>query len=234
MFYRDALALSDECAGVIRCTYADLYDKDGTKLYSLQSRAASYFEPRRDLIDEKGVEYGYPVVMAHDYSDKELVPAFLTDFAAEKLAEYANNKNQCTRYTVIRIWKKDSSKEGYDDHKAGERQVVKTCYHMTSSEAANWTSANNEYYEHEIKKERVAIPAVERLTQIIANCESLYIKPAAFTWYPLGVEMSVISAEERERMEAEIASLDEQIAAAKKEMDNAKNILIAAGAVSFL
>ena len=37
MTYQEAKSVSDVCLGYIKCTYAEIFDKDGNKLFSLQA-----------------------------------------------------------------------------------------------------------------------------------------------------------------------------------------------------
>lgn len=52
MTYQEALKIGKEAEGTIKCTYAELYDKDGTKLFSIQR-----VKPQKKTVHDTNEEY---------------------------------------------------------------------------------------------------------------------------------------------------------------------------------
>ena len=240
MKWREAHTIGNKAEGIIRCTYARIYDKAGNVLFSLQ-RVAAEDHPvlagnslTGDLYmigreaDERGVftwregnynegekadiNFDLPLVVTSGVSDGKLVPATLTDKAREIIITSLQNTRKVIRFDIYRVW--DVSVD--NQHKAGDREKVAQQYSNQIPEKYKQSKAT---YHYEWEQVNVLRPTYQKLIEILDRGEVVYIKPAAFDWEPLDIKAM---------------SLDEEIAKAKKKMDAAKAAMIAAGVATLL
>lgn len=255
MDYREALHIGSKAEGVIKCTFARLYDRPVSKqaqnlayLFSLQRKDAAEVvtygpdangdgipdyitktgrKEQRDVIEfdsrfqdvDGTIYYDFPVVVADGLSDGVVVPAHLTPEAVEIL-RYAMSKMKTRKWTVYRVW--DTFTPG------AKEEAMQSTYTWSKAWENFWKERDTDNYHHEVRSEIVANPRFERIIKIIESGEPIYIKPAAFEWYPLDVKNTTI-IEKGENGEEYELNLDDAIAAAEDRLNKAKAILIAAG-----
>lgn len=258
MDYREALHIGSKAEGIIKCTYARLYDRPVSwqehylnYLFSLQRKDAAEVvtygpdangdgipdyiiktgrKEQRDVIefdprfqDKDGtIYYDFPMVVADGLADGVVVPAHFTPEAVEIL-RYAMSKMKTRKWTVYRVWDVDTPGAS-----KGSDKAMQSTYSYSKDWERSWTSKDTDNYHHEVRSEKVTNPRFERIIKIIESGEPIYIKPAAFEWYPLDIQNATI-VEKGENGEEYELNLDEAIAAAEERLNKAKAILIAAG-----
>lgn len=240
MKWREAHSIGNKAEGIIRCTYARLYNKAGKVLFSLQRVSA---EERARMVGnhvtgelymvgtekdargvfqwtdykfdgpEANVNYDMPLVVTSGVNDDKRVPATLTDKAREILTNSLNNTKRVVRYDIYRCYDLDDPDHGF---KAGDRIKEAQQYHNDFDRRYTITYPK---YHYETEAVNVLRPAYQKLIDILKRKEVVYIRPAAFDWEPIDIKAS---------------NLDEQIAAAKRKMDTARAIAIAAGVATLL
>lgn len=251
MDYREALHIGSKAEGVIKCTFARLYDRPVSKeeqnfryLFSLQRRDAGklVYYPNGDmsvapqLVTDKnrdGVwfknanEDGYiaidlPIVTVSEIADGVVVPAQFTPEAIEILRD-AMSKVKSRMWIIYRVWDVDTPGKA-----KGEREAMAKTYAWSESWEYAWIKKDTDNYHHEVWTTEVTNPRFERMIEIIESGEPIYIKPAAFEWYPLDINNATIVEKGEDGEEYEL-NLDDAIAAAEERLNKAKAILIAAG-----
>lgn len=251
MDYREALHIGSKAEGVIKCTFARLYDRPVSKdehvpkhLFSLQRRNAGklvYYpngdmssapqlvtdENRNGVWFEHADEDGYiaidlPIVTVSEIADGVVVPAQFTPEAVEILRD-AMSKVKARKWIIYRVWDVDTPGKA-----KGEREEMAHTFSWSESWEHAWFKKDTDNYHHEVWTETVTIPRFERIIKIIESGEPIYIKPAAFEWYPLDVKNTTVIEKGEDGEEYEL-NLDDAIAAAEDRLNKAKAILIAAG-----
>ena len=251
MDYREALHIGSKAEGVIKCTFARLYDRPVSKeeqnlkyLFSLQRRNAGklVYYPNGDMsvapqlvadgnrdgvwfehADEDGyIAIDLPIVTVSEIADGVVVPAQFTPEAVEILRD-AMSKVKARKFTVYRVWDVDTPGKKKD-----EREAMQSTYTWSQAWENSWKAKDTDNYHHEVASETVVNPRFERLIEIVESGEPIYIKPAAFEWYPLDVKNTTIIEKGEDGEEYEL-NLDGAIAAAEERLNKAKAILIAAG-----
>lgn len=249
MTYRESLKIGSSAEGIIKCTYARLYDKNGNNLFSLQRKKAGryVYYPGNDTsaapkiledksrsgvwfehADEDGyIAFDLPMVTITEISDDRLVPAVFTPEAIEVIRT-AMEKVRAYKFTVYRVW--DAETPGV---RKGDRKAMQSTYVWSQAWKDGWRAKDTDYFHHEFVQENVINPRFEKLIDIITSGENIYIKPAAFEWYATDVKNATVITTDEEGNEVEI-NLDEAIEAARKKMENAKKVLIGAGLSNLL
>ena len=167
MKYKAAFNVGSQIEGMIQCTYATIFDKNGEPLFTIQRKgtkklmAAITQSGDAETLD---MQFTFPMVIADRYSADRLVPAVLTYEAKDLIYQYAKNARGAGKQQYMR-WVYDQVKNG-----------------------------------------------------------TVYIKPAAFNWYPLNVEnLQVVTSS------GTIEDLTAELQAAEQKMKSARALLIAAG-----
>lgn len=83
MEYREAMKIGSRAEGIIKCTYAELYNKKGVKLISLQN-----YLPRSED------KYAVACVEITEISNKPLVPCYLLDDAFQRIISILEKKKR--------------------------------------------------------------------------------------------------------------------------------------------
>lgn len=256
MTYREALHIGSAAEGIIKCTYARLYNKDGKNLFSLQRKSAekkvvyggdldgdgvpdtiSYDgEKKHDAVEfdqyfqdeDKGkIYFDLPMVKADEISNNRLVPAYFTPEAVE-IIRAAMQKMRIAKWTVWRVW--DVNTPGAAK---GNRRAMQHTYTWSQDWERSWMLKDTDNYHHEFSKEQVLNPRFERLIEIITSGEAIYIKPAAFEWYATDIKNATTITTDENGNEIEI-NLNEAVENARKKMEQAKAVLIGAGLTNIL
>lgn len=240
MNWREAHTIGNKAEGIIKCTYARIYDKAGKALFSLQrvdaedhpvlagnAQTGDLYMIGREA-DERTVfqwtegwshegekaqiNFDLPLVVTAGVADGKLVPATLTDKAREILISSLQNTKKVIRYDIYRVWDITTGNE----HKAGDREKVAQQYSNQIPEKYKQSKAT---YHYERESVNVLRPTYQTLIDILDRGDVVYIKPAAYDWEPLDIKAT---------------DLDDEIAKAKRRMDAAKAALIAAGVATII
>ena len=240
MKWREAHMIGRQAEGIIRCTYARIYDKSGHTLFSLQRVDAeekpiytgnrrtgdvymvgwdkadnAVFQWREDIAgqtDIADINYDLPLVVTSALSDNKIVPAAFTDKAREIIIKSLQNMRKVNRVDIYRVWDVTADNE----HKAGDREKVAQQYSMQIPEKYLQRKAT---FHYEWETVNVIRPSYQKLINILESGDVVYIRPAAFDWQPIDIKAT---------------DLDAQIAAAKQRLETAKATVIAAGIATLL
>lgn len=169
--YTESLSIGTVAEGIIKCSWATIYDKDGAKIFTLQNRNFSRetIIPDKDRVWNKvdpgdftgNANYALnlawtterlfePVVVAREYHKGRMVPVELTPNAKLAILDILRLKK---KWWESKIEAAKNSKH-YVDQKLLAR------------------------LESEANRTQAAIDYVSNLTTV-------YVKPKVFTWYPL-------------------------------------------------
>ena len=237
MNFTEAISLGNSVVGVIKCTYAELYNQSKHKLFSVQGRTTAtdgeYYSILRDGTKQELMSR-FPLVKIADTDG--VTPAWsvaceLSDEARLAIAGLLERQLYAQYWQFRRIWKKDYAPKG---KKAGEIEVVnKTYTRPTEEKIAEWVRKSNEYYTADVWQvgDQDLTPAYQKLKSLIEAGGTVYVKPDAFVWYPTDIVASYVDDLD---VNAQIADLNAQIAAKKADMEKAKKILVAAGLSSLI
>ena len=232
MTYREAFKIGSRCDGIIRCTYACLYDRDGKALFSLQRKQASYetqpgmmFDINSGIVTYAGrdadiqgaITYDLPLVIADHVSDERLVPAHMTDQAIEIITN-ACAKIRAIKYIIYMV-----------NDLTGEKTKMQETYNLTQSDQNYWLRKRTQTYHHEIEKEDAIAPKYRRLSEILEKRETVYIRPLAFDWAPLNIENATITNEN-----GEIVNLNIAVEQAENKLKQAKTLLALSAAATLI
>ena len=241
MNWKDACAIGKQAEGIIKCTYARIYDKAGNALFSLQRVKAetrpvmvgdrikgdlymigweaderTVFEWHEGWSSEGSVadiNFNLPLVVTSGYTDDELVPATLTDKAREILVASLEKTRKVVRIDIYKIWDVNTEDGA---HAAGDREKVAQQYKNQIPEKYTLTYSK---YHYEWERVNVLRPTYQTLIDILNRKDVVYISPKAYDWEPVDIKAS---------------GLDDEIAKAKRKMDSAKAFAIAAGLSTLL
>ena len=204
MRYKQALSIG-KSEGTIQCTYAILFDKSGRKLFALQRKHFEDHIPRNYLVNE-GSDYG------DFWGDNMLIP--YTGAGKEGVVLWDGGSrttdNTDTGYLTI-----DFPLVEAVQYSADKLVPAKLLYEAKTYLLRTITSAKvvkKQYSER-----------WQKLYDTINNADVVYVKPAAFNWQPVEIGGST-----------NIESKTTKIQKAKQKLDQAKAILIAAGATNII
>ena len=256
MDYREALHIGSKAEGVIKCTFARLYDRPVSKeeqnfryLFSLQRKDAAEvvtYGPDAngdgipDYITKTGRKEQHDVIEFDPrFQDKDGTiyydfPVVVADGLADGVvvpAHLTPEAIEILKYAIskmkVRKWTVYRVWENTSNYLEKEKAMQST-YSYSNDWERSWRDKDTDSYHHEVRSEIVTNPRFERIIKIIESGEPFYIKPAAFEWYPLDVNNATI-IEKGENGEEYELNLDDAIAAAEERLNKAKAILIAAG-----
>lgn len=258
MEYREALHIGSKAEGVIKCTYARLYDQPVSKeeqnlkyLFSLQRKDAAevvVYGPDAngdgipDYITETGRKEQHDAIEFDSrFQDEDGViyydlPMVVVDGLEDGVvvpAHFTPEAVEVLRYAMSKMKvRKFTVYRVWDvdmpGTSKGARVAMQSTYSYSKDWEWSWTSKDTDNYHHEIEQESVINPRFERLIKIVESGEPIYIKPAAFDWHPFDIENATIIEKGENGKEYEL-NLDDAIAAAEDRLNKAKAILIAAG-----
>lgn len=257
MKYKEALQIGTRAEGIVQCTFATIFDRNGKALFSLQRKnfqdSPAYYEYMRQFGDEGSPEYGnrettysetfvytadgkegiivwdadakglnpdnaptglimfdMPLVIADEYHEDRLVPVKLLLPAVNYLKQTIKSGKKATKYIIYR-----KNEDGTDG------DVLQETY--TKPDPDKLEEQGCDY-----RIEPKALPVVwERLLKLINADDWVYVKPAAFRW-----NITQVRTVANENTDPNSAL--GRLAAAQKNLDKAKAVLIAAGLSNLL
>lgn len=235
MIYQDAIALSESVMGFVKCTFAEVYDRDGQKLYSVQKRH-TYYKNASLLTDERGGKrVGNFAPMVEVVPDMKLnygkvAVRFTPEMREAIYAGMERNSKLRDTWKKMREWKIDYAPLGI---KKGEVQCIEELHTQpTEAEFDAWrksgTKQYNCYWEYP-EYDFVLNEEYTRLLEILQKDEVVYVKPVAIDWIPSVAVVTFLDGDK----EAAI-NIDTDLAAAKKRLERAKAILAATTTLSFI
>lgn len=257
MKYREAFAIGSVCDGMIKCTFATIYDESGMGLFSLQRKdtekgitwKGGYSDNStwNDAIIYQAQPNLYFVDSGHggaSSGDAKIRGAIGFDMPLVQITEISSRRlvpaklteeaieiiiKACTdvKVTKFNVWRIYDS----DKYKAlgKERKLMEEVYYMPQSKRDYWKQSDTEDYHHEIESERVISPKYVRLAEVLQNRETVYIKPDAFEWNPTDTRNASVVGPN-----GKAVNLEDKLAAAKKKVETAKALLVGAGATIFI
>lgn len=249
MTYEKSFKIGSQADGYILCNHIIVMDADGNKLFSFNR--SSYNGYRRIVTNEENaleylrgvhgdvsdvdpnanfkIEVEYPLVSANAYIEgAELLPVLLTQEAARFIQSKLQALKQ-KKYRVYRVYD-NYAKEGDVDYKPGDRRLMQETYTKPVIVPKNTQNSalllkvngwkDTDIYHHEVETETVDQPHYATLRDICDNYKTafVYVRPENVDWIPAKVDLV----------------LADEIEAARKKMENAKSLLIAAGAASLI
>lgn len=248
MEYREALHTGSKADGVIKCTYATIYDAQGKALFSMQNVNAQYgvtYEggyregesTKQDMIitqltpDVYFADSGFGGVTSGDADIRGgitmKVPLVeITTISNERLVPAKLTTegakliiNACKDVRVYRY----TIKAIVNSPSGETTATIQTTYTMPKQEQLNQIQAAKKAIKVWVEQERVINPRYEKLIEILESNQTIYIKPSAFDWYATDIKNATIVDQDGKTID-----LDTAIAQAKKKMDAAKALLAGA------
>lgn len=205
MKYREAFAIGSKCEGIIKCTFARLYDETGRALFSLQRRDAV-----EHLVLDGNSQTGelYAIGRETDKSTIDMwIPGVVSDYEGFETKGEIN-------FDLPLVWIDEIS----DDRLVPAHFTDKAIEILTDSLS---------------KAKHPEAPIYQKLISIINSGEPIYIKPDAFEWYATDITNVTVETTDPNGKAVTI-NLDEAIAAAKKKMDDAKRALLLVGVTNVI
>jgi hypothetical protein len=256
MKYREAYAIGSKCEGVIKCTFATIYNKDGKGLFSLQNVKASYGVDYKHggYSDESKAEdmiitqlspniyfadAGYHGVTA---GDAEIRGGVTVKFPVVQIDRISNDRlvpAKLTDYAVRIIAEACKNVKVYKWHiyrvwDAEDTPGAKVVHIMdtyTKPKDIDWMPTDKYHYEYEAEK--VINPRYEQLISILQSGDMVYIKPDAFDWEATDLNNATIAQKDENGNEIQV-NLNDAIEAARKRMETAKAILATAATLTII
>lgn len=153
----------------------------------------------------------FPLVVAKEYSTERLVPVRLLPEAVAFIKKaLANGQKKTWVYNV------------YNNNNGEKGELVETYYyaealkHATGINHEQWLRDNKDGRivtdKYIIESAQVPDPRFEKVRNRINESETFYVKPAAFNWHPINVNVK-----------------SERLKKAKADLDRAQALLVAAG-----
>ena len=231
MTYEKSFKIGSQADGYIRCNHTIVMDADGNKLFSFNRKGFDGMRTPDPNANFK-IEVEYPLVSANAYIEgAELLPVLLTQEAVRFIQSKLQALKQ-KKYRVYRVYD-NYAKEGDVDYKPGDRRLMQETYTkpvviktwqqdptntITYNPKKGWK--DTDIYHHEVEIEMVDQPHYATLRDICDNYKTafVYVRPENVDWIPTRVDLV----------------LADEIEAARKKMENAKSLLIAAGAASLI
>lgn len=248
MEYREALHIGSKADGVIKCTYATIYDAQGNKLFSLQNVNAQYgveYEGgysegesnKQDMIitqlspDVYFADSGFGGVTSGDADIRGgitmKVPLVeITTISNERLvpAKLTTEGKKliidaCENARAYRY----TIKAIVNSPSGETTATIQTTYTMPTQEQLNQIQAAKKAIKVWVETDYVVNPRYEKLAEVLESNQTIYIKPAAFDWHATDITNATIVNQDGKTID-----LDAAIAQAKKKMDTAKALLAGA------
>lgn len=256
MKYREAYAIGSKCEGVIKCTFATIYNKDGKGLFSLQNVKASYGVDYKNggYSDESTsadmiitqlspniyfVDAGYHGVTS---GDAEIRGGITFKFPMVMIDQISNDRlvpAKLTDYAVQIIVEACKNMKVYKWHIYAVSDVDGIpggkVMHVTDTyirpKDSDWMPTDKYHYEFE--EEKVINPRYEQLISILQSRDTVYIKPDAFDWEATNINNATITQKDENGNEIQV-NLNDQLEAARKRMETAKAILATAATLTII
>lgn len=160
MEYREALKIGSRAEGIIKCTYAELFDKNGKKLISLQNYIPHGPDPT----------YQLACVEITEISNSRLVPCYLLNNAFD--------------YIVAVLSKRVAKKEKVDETDAMYESTRRILEELIKSGKMPKTQNTAKAIIEKVNYKDI-LKCIQRQ---VLNGEPFYIKPAAFDWFPINTD----------------------------------------------
>lgn len=179
MEYREALHIGSKADGVIKCTYATIYDAQGNKLFSLQNVNAQY-----------GVEYegGY----SEGESNKQ--DMIITQLSPD--VYFADSGF-------------GGVTSGDADIRGGITMKVPLVEITTISNErlvpAKLTTEGKKLIIDACKNVRVVNAKYKKLIEVLESNQTIYIKPAAFDWHAVDITNATIMDQDGKTIDLDAA-----------------------------
>lgn len=244
MTYEKSFKIGSNIEGYIKCSFTTVHAENGDKLFTFNRKGfgrhiQSQGEADLYLIQTNGVgdapntsfdiEVDYPLLHA-DYAikGKELVPVRLTQEAARFIASKLKPLTQ-KKYLIYRVYD-NYAQETNSTHKPGERRLMQETYTkpvIIPKNAQNsalllrvdgWKDTYIYHHEVEVKTEDQTHYATLRDLCENYKTDIVYVRPERVDWIPTRVDVV----------------LSDEIETARQKMEQAKSLLIAAGAASLI
>ena len=228
MTYEKSFKIGSQADGYIRCNHTIVMDADGNKLFSFNRKGFDGMRTPDPNANFK-IEVEYPLVSANAYIEgAELLPVLLTQEAVRFIQSKLQALKQ-KKYRVYRVYD-NYAKDGDVDYKPGDRRLMQETYTAPVIIPKNAQNSSlllkvdgwkdTDIYHHEVETEMVDQPHYATLRDICDNYKTafVYVRPENVDWIPTKVDLV----------------LADEIEAARKKMENAKSLLIAAGAASLI
>ena len=254
MDYRDALHIGSKAEGIIKCTFATVYDEKGTGLFSLQRVKAQfgvdykdgysdettkddwiltqltpniYFADNRYGVNQThdaeltgGITFDMPLVSVSEISSERLVPARMTAEAIN-IIKKACAEVRARKYIVYRTNTNPNSPS------SGARAKVAETYNYQY--AQSFLKKQDGYVKYDIETQNVIAPKYVKLSEILEQRGTVYVKPSAFDWSATDIREAQITDEN-----GNVVLLSDALDAAAKKLAQAKALLAVAGASNIM
>lgn len=252
MTYEKSFKIGSNVEGYIKCSFTTVYAENGDKLFTFNRKGfgrhiQSQGEADLYLIQTNGVgdapntsfdiEVDYPLLHA-DYGikGKELVPVRLTQEAARFIASKLKPLTQ-KKYLIYRVYD-NYAQETNSTHKPGERRLMQETYTkpwivkgspLLLQGSNCWV--DTDIYHHEVEVKTEDQTHYVTLRDLCENYKTAiaYVRPESVDWIPTKIDNVTVTDADGKEIKLDVA-IDE----AYKKMEQAKSLLIAAGAASLI
>lgn len=235
MNYQDAIALSDSVKGFVKCTFAEVYDRDGQKLYSVQKRH-TYYKNASLLTDEHGgkraVSFAPMVDVVPDMKLNygKVAVRFTPEMREAIYAGMERNSKLRDTWKKMRQWNIDYAPLGI---KRGDWQCIEELHTQpTEAEQLAWIQSGTKQYNcfwSYPEYDFVLNEQYTKLLEILQKNEVVYVRPVAIDWIPSVAVVTFLDGNKETAI-----NIDADLAAAKKRLERAKTILAATTTLSFI
>lgn len=249
MEYREALHTGSKADGVIKCTYATIYDAQGKALFSMQNVNAQYgvtYEggyregesTKQDMIitqltpDVYFADSGFGGVTS---GDADIRGGITMKIPLVEIITISNERLVPAKLTTegakliinackdVRAYRYIIKALVRLQSGTETETTIQTTYTMPKQEQLNQIQAAKKAIKVWVETDYVINPRYEKLSEVLESNQTIYIKPSAFDWYATDIKNATIVDQDGKTID-----LDTTIAQAKKKMDTAKALLAGA------
>lgn len=237
MSYDEAFKVGSKVDGYIKCTFTQIHDAAGNLLFSMQKEGFSKSQSLYD-VDSFVQRISGDVFAADPNANFEIVTEFpllqatLHRPGAEyvpclfttEAARFIQSKLKAlyrTKYYVYRLYLTKYKDDGHT-YQAGERRLMAESYGNPHVEKYKDTI----HYIHKLETGKVEQEHYAELLNGLENYKSfvVYVQPKHVDWIPTKIDNIMING----------VNLNDAIEEARRKVESAKNVLIAAGAASLI
>lgn len=181
MMYKEAMAIGNVLDGIIKCTWATIYDAEGNKVFTLQNRnfskmytsTTTYYEGKESSVNR--------------FDDIDLNLAFTQDKVFESVVTCRRFVDGYRVPVTINANVLNVIKKAADRRRENRDKLLDTIEQYPTSFAAN--IARQRLYETERRDKQI--------TDIEAGKE-FWVKVKAFEWYPLNTQNVSLEVQQAE------------------------------------
>lgn len=182
MTYQEALRIGNKAQGTLRCTYAELYDKNGKKLFSIQKVQPREYIER--LYDENGKFLGNDKYTQHfvELTDDGMKYTLSLALVEVEKSELTTNKLvPCyllyDTYVYLRAAILASRKHKFVEEveENGEKKTIETVVY-------------GDKYNY----------LYQKMQAQVTSGEPFYVKPLAFDWHPTDINTEEVEEQRKE------------------------------------